>query len=354
MLESNFVAPINVEMAVGTRRAEHHGQRRTVRSSTCRRASGARSSTARCSAVAPDRSQLRDDGRHRAGRVDRPVRRRRLDGDVGRRQPHGPRIVERRFPDPDRRDDRRRDVRRRPVLVRLRQRSADPGNRRPGQRRRRRKPAVGRARQPHSADRRQQVRGRIRDELRQHQPVEPEHRCGSGGARLHACRRSCIRQYDINYTVDGPIVKDRLWFFISGRNWAYNNYVGGAVNPDGSQAIDDNNIKAFPARLTAQLTPKNKVTAMFDWSDKVRGHANLSGHDRARSQPGAEPAGPAHRAGEMDVDADQSPAARNRLQPDVQQRDVPVRTRGGPRPPATPPSTSARRAPATAASRIRT
>ena len=85
------------------------------------------------------------------------------------------------------------------------------------------------------------------------------------------------RQYDVNYTVDGPIVKDRVWFFISGRNWAYNNYVGGAVNPDGSQAIDDNNIKAFPVRITAQLTPKNKVTGMFDWSNKVRGHANLSG-----------------------------------------------------------------------------
>ncbi|MEP7309071.1 MAG: carboxypeptidase regulatory-like domain-containing protein [Acidobacteriota bacterium] len=86
-----------------------------------------------------------------------------------------------------------------------------------------------------------------------------------------------FRQYDINYTVDGPIIKDRLWFFFSGRNWAFNNYVGGAVNRDGSQAIDDNRIHAFPVRLTGQLTPKNKVTAMFDWSEKLRGHANLSG-----------------------------------------------------------------------------
>jgi len=85
------------------------------------------------------------------------------------------------------------------------------------------------------------------------------------------------KQYDINYTVDGPIIKDRLWFFVSGRHWAYNNYVAGAVNPDGTQAVDDNNIKAYPARLTAQITPKNKVSAMFDWSEKIRGHANLSG-----------------------------------------------------------------------------
>src|SRR5688572_12468408 len=84
------------------------------------------------------------------------------------------------------------------------------------------------------------------------------------------------RQYDVNYTVAGPVVKDRLWFFFSGRNWAYNNYVAGAVNADGTQAVDDNNIKAFPARLTAQVTRNNRVTAMFNWSEKIRGHANLS------------------------------------------------------------------------------
>ena len=53
------------------------------------------------------------------------------------------------------------------------------------------------------------------------------------------------------------------------------------------------------------------------------------GHHRAGGEPGAEPAGAAHRAGEVDVDADESPAARDRLQPDVQQREVCVRARGG-------------------------
>ena len=41
-------------------------------------------------------------------------------------------------------------------------------------------------------------------------------------------------------------MKDRLWFYVSGRNNAQNNYVAGAVNPDGSQAIDDSIVKAFP------------------------------------------------------------------------------------------------------------
>jgi hypothetical protein len=89
------------------------------------------------------------------------------------------------------------------------------------------------------------------------------------GARLY-------RDYDLNYSGGGPLVQDKLWFFVSGRNNAYNNYVAGAVNPDGSQAIDDNTVKAFPARLTSQLDSKNRVTAMFDWANKVRGHRNLA------------------------------------------------------------------------------
>src|ERR1700704_6547368 len=51
------------------------------------------------------------------------------------------------------------------------------------------------------------------------------------GAKLY-------RDYDINYSGGGPILQNRLWFFVSGRNNAYNNYVAGGLNPDGSQAMD--------------------------------------------------------------------------------------------------------------------
>lgn len=81
--------------------------------------------------------------------------------------------------------------------------------------------------------------------------------------------------YDVNYSAGGPIKKDRLWFFISGRNWASNFYVASTFNPDGTQAVDDNNVKSFPLRLTAQASPKDRFTALFDWANKVRGHRNL-------------------------------------------------------------------------------
>jgi hypothetical protein len=84
------------------------------------------------------------------------------------------------------------------------------------------------------------------------------------------------RQYDINYSLGGPILKNRLWFFISGRNWAYNNYVPNTFYKDGRQALDDSALKAFPLRLTGQVSRRNRVTALIDWSNKIKDHYDIS------------------------------------------------------------------------------
>jgi len=79
-----------------------------------------------------------------------------------------------------------------------------------------------------------------------------------------------FRQYDVNYSLGGPILRDRLWFFFSGRNWAYDQYVANTFNPDGTQYADTSILMAYPVRLTTQLTGRDRLTALFNWGNRVK------------------------------------------------------------------------------------
>src|SRR5207247_240683 len=45
--------------------------------------------------------------------------------------------------------------------------------------------------------------------------------------------------YDINATLGGPVMRDRLWFFGTFRRWSANNYLGNTFTSTGEQAVDD-------------------------------------------------------------------------------------------------------------------
>jgi hypothetical protein len=85
----------------------------------------------------------------------------------------------------------------------------------------------------------------------------------------------------IDYTVaiGGPIAKDKLWIFGSGRYYSVNNFIANTFFDDGSQGIDDQFIKSGLARLTWQVSPRNKIAAYFDEIDKYRGHDMQANYD---------------------------------------------------------------------------
>jgi hypothetical protein len=78
--------------------------------------------------------------------------------------------------------------------------------------------------------------------------------------------------YDINATLGGPIVKERLWFFTTVRRWSANNYLGNTFTPTGAQAIDDSRLTDATLRLTLQANSKNKFSLHYDRAFKWRGH----------------------------------------------------------------------------------
>jgi hypothetical protein len=80
------------------------------------------------------------------------------------------------------------------------------------------------------------------------------------------------RIIDLTVAEGGPIKKDQLWFFMSSRYFSVNNFIANTVTDAGRQGIDDQYIRSVLARLTWQISPRNKFSAYFDEVDKYRGH----------------------------------------------------------------------------------
>jgi hypothetical protein len=95
--------------------------------------------------------------------------------------------------------------------------------------------------------------------------------------------------WDFNPSIGGPIKKDKVWFYVTGRYWGVNKtvadsffdldpspfrYIADVSNP----GIDDGHIRSIAGRITAQLTSKDKVSYYHDEQDKVRGHWGIAGN----------------------------------------------------------------------------
>jgi hypothetical protein len=78
--------------------------------------------------------------------------------------------------------------------------------------------------------------------------------------------------YDFNFSLGGPFMRDRLWFFSTLRRWGATKLVANTYNQDGTQAEDDYRLTNFTNRISLAISPKNKLTASFDMPFKYRGH----------------------------------------------------------------------------------
>ncbi len=81
--------------------------------------------------------------------------------------------------------------------------------------------------------------------------------------------------WDYNGAFGGPIVKDKAWFFASGRWWGTNTRVANLYHdmstnylfvPDPSRPVDPTeNDRAYGGRVTVQATRTDKFTFSYDW-----------------------------------------------------------------------------------------
>jgi hypothetical protein len=87
--------------------------------------------------------------------------------------------------------------------------------------------------------------------------------------------------YDVNLSLGGPIVGDKLWFFGSYRNVGNDNIVANSFYPNGAPGIYDQRVRNYTIRLTWQTNAHNKLTAYEDYQWKYVGHLYTSGIDVA-------------------------------------------------------------------------
>ncbi|MGH9349596.1 MAG: carboxypeptidase regulatory-like domain-containing protein [Vicinamibacterales bacterium] len=94
----------------------------------------------------------------------------------------------------------------------------------------------------------------------------------ASGAETGAAGNPIDVSYDWSSTLGGPIKRDRAWFFGAVRRWRLDQFQIGALNPDGSQAIDDNRIENYMGKATAQVADSTKASFMFNRNLKYRFH----------------------------------------------------------------------------------
>ena len=103
------------------------------------------------------------------------------------------------------------------------------------------------------------------DELRARLGIQSGQQTGAAGNPIDI-------SYDWSSTLGGPIRRNTAWFFGAIRWWRLDQFQIGALNADGSQAIDDNRIRNFMGKATWQVLPGARASLLLNKNINDRFH----------------------------------------------------------------------------------
>src|SRR5439155_8018075 len=104
------------------------------------------------------------------------------------------------------------------------------------------------------------------------------------------------KNWDVSGSIGGPILRNRLWFFGNVRNWGNaavvdgifaNRYAGDVSRWDyaSDQSIEARTTESrqiYAGRLTAQITPRNRVTFSHDYQRRCGGSSLMPNGEACR------------------------------------------------------------------------
>ena len=108
----------------------------------------------------------------------------------------------------------------------------------------------------------------------------PEDNAQFGQPGLRSGTPKIDKVWDVNGAVGGPLVRDRLWYYTSYRDWGSNAIQQNALNRDGTPSIADSHANDILLRLTTQATARNKFAVSFDKIFRRRPHITGTDVDR--------------------------------------------------------------------------
>jgi hypothetical protein len=110
-----------------------------------------------------------------------------------------------------------------------------------------------------------------------------------------------LKQWDFTGGVGGPIMRDRIWYYVTARDEGQHRTIPGVFpnrnagtsswfySPDTTkEARGAESFQLFSARFTIQATPRNKFNVHWDWQVPCNGAAMTTNGDACRSQPDAD------------------------------------------------------------------
>jgi hypothetical protein len=88
-----------------------------------------------------------------------------------------------------------------------------------------------------------------------------------------------LEMWDTAGSFSGPVVRDALWFVVSGKWGVFNRYGLGNYDLDGSPALDDNWLRDLTAKLSWQINQKHQLSYLYYMNNKGQPHRGGGGSD---------------------------------------------------------------------------